>query len=95
MIICDGHVPKNNSIALIISASKSRKLKLLNEIINELNIDIVSTENHSSYKSIYHRIWDKDIRYYFMNNYCEKAQNKYLPDYVFNLNKELSRLLLE
>ena len=95
MIICDGHVPKNNSIALIISASKSRKLKLLNEIINELNIDIVSTENHSSYKSIYHRIWDKDIRYYFMNNYCEKAQNKYLPDYVFNLNKEQSRLLLE
>ena len=45
---------------------------------------------NSAYKSIYHRIWDKDVRYYFMNNYCQKAQDKYLPDYVFNLNKEQS-----
>ena len=47
------------------------------------------------YKSINHKIWDKDIRYYLQNNYYQKAQDKYLPDYVFNLNKGQSRLLLE
>jgi hypothetical protein len=100
MFIADGYLEKSNKKYICIAGEKERKIKHLQEVCNKLKL-IVKFENkdegsHLNEKNMgcRHIIKSKTL-YELFKPLNVGALNKYLPDYVWNLNMKQSRILLE
>jgi len=90
MFISDGHCDKNNK-AIYISAFKERKIQFIESVFEKLNINYSYHNNGNFFisGSKYPEIYDT------INELNVGALNKYLPNYVWNLSKRQSIILLE
>jgi hypothetical protein len=84
MYISDGNVTNNY---IYLSCVKERKIDYCKEFLTKLNIEHV-------YNNDKYRIKSEDIAEHF-NQLGKGALNKRLPEYVWNLSQNQSRILLE
>ena len=101
MWISDGHLDKTSKSRIVLTFIKPRKINLMKEVCKKLDLDIKSNlsknnASNSNYNNLsgHHYIRDIDIFESF-KELNVGAINKYLPEFVWNLNQRQSRLLLE
>lgn len=102
IFISDGYTyenKKNGSKYIEICCEKERKIKHLYRSVEKLNWKIYSYKKSNSHLNNMglgdkHRIYNNDLLT-FLKPYDVGALNKYLPEFVWNLNKRQSRILLE
>lgn len=104
MFIADGWLDKkyHNSNLIVLSFSKSRKIDLMKDVCKRLNLEI-NTLSYERKESKTSSVNFMDTKHYIKNidigQSFEKlnkgALNKFLPEFVWDLNTYQSRLLLE
>ena len=86
--IADGYVGKERNITDI-CFKKERKYNFIKEVCDNLNLEYKFEPKRTSFK-----IYNKDITE-ALKPLSVGASNKYLPDYVWNLSQQQSRILLD
>ena len=99
MFISDGWMDKRytNSSVIALSFGKQRKINILKETCEELGVKFRTLKyarKECDGYDVKHYITDKDLGE-SLKYLSVGALNKYLPDFVWNLNKNQSKLLLE
>ncbi len=98
VFIADGCISDDK---IYISGAKERKIKYLQDIEKELNLEVkygIDKNGHNAHLntlgySCSHYINDKPLRHY-LEKYNVGVLNKYLPKFVFNLSQRQAILLL-
>lgn len=101
MWISDGHLDKSSKSRIVLTFIKPRKINLMKEVCKKLELDIKSNLSknnaiNSNYNNFsgHHYIRDIDIFESF-KELNVGAINKFLPEFIWDLNQRQSRLLLE
>lgn len=97
IFIADGYLSQNK---ICIAGTKERKIEHIDDICNKMELrhyqhkhkNPILMESQYEY-SIKHNIKCKEL-YEWLKDYNVGALNKYLPDFVFELNSRQSRILL-
>jgi DNA-directed RNA polymerase II subunit RPB2 len=97
IFIADGYLSQNN---ICIAGTKERKIEHINDICNKMELRHYQHKQKNSelmesqYEyNIQHNIKSKEL-YEWLKDYNVGAVNKYLPDFVFELNSRQARILL-
>ncbi len=86
--ISDGHLDKSSKRRIGFSFTKQRKMDFFKSFVRRLGVNSYSTNGDKHYilsSSIYKSLEDLDVG----------ALNKFLPEFVWNLNQKQSRVLLD
>lgn len=101
MWIANGFLDKQTKNKIVLTFIKPRKIQKMKEVCNKLNLFVKtyisktkSINSNYNNESGTHEIRDIDI-YNSFKELNKGAINKYLPDFVWNLNQRQSRLLLD
>lgn len=103
MFIADGWLDKRYDDMIVLSFVEPRKIKLMEEVCKKLKLNYHTNTSIRKDKSVGSDFEHKDSKHYIKNidiansfkNLNIGALNKYLPEFVWELNQEQSRLLLE
>jgi DNA-directed RNA polymerase II subunit RPB2 len=97
IFIADGYLSQNK---ICIAGTKERKIQHINDICNKMELSHYQHKHQnpilmqSQYEyNIKHNIKSKEL-YEWLKDYNVGALNKYLPDFVFELNSRQARILL-